>query len=278
MTADFTQGARKPIVGALGGPGTFASQAAQHLRALYPEWGEVRYAPTGDELWAALAAGRLDVLVQTAETDQGGFSAVHARLAAPDAGVYVIAEAVVPYGCALLAKPGTRLADVRQVLGHGSVQQCRQYLDAHLPRATVTIHGQNSMAAAEEVAAGDGSLALVGTRLTAETYGLAVLATDIDGGSVANFWALARRPDYADVPTRLYVAGRLGGDGALGDVIARLTGLGPRLRTVYARPSGQHLFEYDYVLAFAGAAERRAVEQALTPFPTLRLTGAFVAR
>jgi prephenate dehydratase len=190
----------------------------------------------------------------------------------------VIAEAVVPYGCALLAKPGTRLADVRQVLGHGSVQQCRRFLDEHLPHATVTMHGQNSMVAAEEVAVGDGSLALVGTRITAETYGLTVLGVDIDGGSVANFWALAIQPHYVDVPTRVIVAGRLAGDGELGDVIAHLTGLGPRLRTVYSQPSGQRLFEYDYVLSLTGAGERRAIQQALVPFPTLRLAGAFVAR
>jgi prephenate dehydratase len=265
-------------VGALGGPGTFASQAAAHLRGRYPEWGAVNYAPTGDELWAALAARRLDVLVQTAETDQHGFSAVHARIAGPAGRAYVIAEAVVPYACALLAKPGTRLADVRQVLGHGSIQQCRRFLDTHLPQATVIVHSQNSMAAAEEVAAGDGTLALVGTRITAELYGLAVLAPDIDGGSAANFWALALRPHYADVPTRVVVAGRLTGAGDLGDVINRLTALGPRLRTVYAQPSGQHLYEYDYVLAFDGAAERRAAEAVLTAYPSLRLAGAFVAR
>jgi prephenate dehydratase len=278
MTSETIEIPRRPIVGALGGPGTFASQAAEHLRARYPEWGEVCYASTGDDLWAALAAGRLDVLVQTAETDCNGFNGVHARLAAPDGPLYVIAEAVVPYACALLARPSTRLADVRRVLGHGSIQQCRRYLDEHLPQAAIVVHGENSMAAAGEVAEGDGSLAVVGTRITAELNGLAVLATDIDGGSVANFWAVATRPQFGEFPTRVIVAGRLTGDGELGDVIARLTGIGYRLRTVYSRPSGQRLFEYDYVLAFVGAGERGAVERALAPFPTLRLAGAFAAR
>src|SRR3954470_17432621 len=158
-----------PVVGALGGPGTFASQAAEHLRARYPEWGEIRYAATGDELWTALAAGQLDVLVQTAETDRNGFNAVHARIAAPDGPpLYVIAEAVVPYACALLARPGTRLADVRRVLGHGSLQHWPRDLVRHLPHAEIVVHGENSLAAAREVAEGDGSLAVVGTRITAE--------------------------------------------------------------------------------------------------------------
>ena len=276
--ADTTEVARRLVVGALGGPGTFASQAAEHLRARYPEWGEICYAPTGDELWTALAEGRLDVLVQTAETDRNGFNAVHARLAAPGAPYYVIAEAVVPYACALLGRPGTRLGDVRRVLGHGSIQQCRQYLAEHLPRAEIVVHGENSMAAAREVAEGDGTLAVVGTRITAELNGLVVLAADVDGGSMANFWALATRPCYSDLPTRVVVAGRLGGQGELGDVIGRLTDNGYRLRTVYSRPGGQRLFEYDYVLAFSGAGERGAVEQALAAFPTLRLAGAFAAR
>jgi prephenate dehydratase len=266
------------VVGTLGGHGTFASQATEHLCARYPEWGEVRYAPTVDDLWIALDAGRVDLLVQTAETDQHGFTAVHGRLAAPGATVYVIAEAVVPYACSLLVKPGTRLPDVRRVLGHGSIQQCRTYLDEHLPHAEIVVHAQNSLAAASEVAAGDGTLAVVGTRITAERHGLVELATNIDGGSVANFWALAARPYFSDTPTRLVIAGRSTGHGELGDVISGLASRGYRLRTVFSQSSGQHLFEYDCVLVLAGAGERRAVEAALGFLPAFRLAGAFEAR
>jgi hypothetical protein len=63
----------------------------------------------------------------------------------------------------------------------------------------------------------------------------------------------------------------------VGDLIGRLTGLGYRLRTVYARPSGERLFEYDYVLALVGAGERRAVEAAVGRFAGARLAGAFAA-
>ena len=61
------------------------------------------------------------------------------------------------------------------------------------------------------------------------------------------------------------------------DVPGRLE-CGHRLRTVYARPGGQHLFEYDYVLTFTGTGLLGFVEQAIAPFPTLRLAGAFAAR
>jgi prephenate dehydratase len=264
-------------VGTLGGPGTFAAQATEHLRAQHAWLGDVTYYAAMEEGWAALEAGAVDAIVFTAETDQTGFNEVHARVAAPGSRVYVVAEAQVPYACSLLAKPGTRLADVREVIGHGSIRQCRAWLAAHLPDARIVTHGQNSMAAAREVAAGDGTLVVVGTRITAELNGLAELAANIDGGSLGNWWTLALRPRYSEAPDRLIVAARCDGAGALGDLIASLTTLGHRLRTVYARPSGVRLFEYDYVLALTGAGGLAAVEAALAAFPGARLAGAFAA-
>ena len=262
-------------VGTLGGPGTFAAQATEHLRARHAWLGEVTYYPAMEEGWAALEAGGVDAIVFTAETDQTGFNEVHARVAAPGSRVCVIAEAQVPYACSLLAKPGTRLEAIREVIGHGSIRQCRGWLEAHLPEARIVTHGQNSMAAARDVAAGDGTLAVVGTRITGELNGLVELAGNIDAGSLGNWWALALAPRYSERPERLIVAGRFGGDGALGDLIGRLTGLDYRLRTVYARPSGARLFEYDYVLALVGAGERAAVEEAVGRFAGARLAGAF---
>jgi prephenate dehydratase len=266
-----------PQVGTLGGPGTFAAQATEHLRARHPWLGAVTYYPAMDEGFAALEVGAVAAIVFTAETDQTGFNDVHARIAVPGSRYHVIAEAAVPYACSLLARPGTALADVREVIGHGSIRQCQRWLAAHLPQARIVTHGQNSMAAALEVAAGDGTQAVVGTRTTAEINGLAVLATNIDDGSLGNWWALAVAPRFSDTPDRLIVAARCGGDGGLGDLAGALTALGHRLRTVYARPSGARLHEYDYVLALTGAGERRAVERALVAFPTARLAGAFNA-
>ncbi|HEY7066554.1 MAG TPA: prephenate dehydratase domain-containing protein [Chloroflexota bacterium] len=259
----------------LGGPGTFASQAAQRLGERRAEFGAVSYAPTMEDVWSALVAGRADVVVLTAETDQSGFNPIHGRVAAPGAQVYVVAEAAVPYACALLARPGTRLQDIRRVLGHGSIRQCQRFLAEHLPTAEVVTHGQNSMAAAREVAAGDGTLAVVGTRITAELNGLEILATNVDEGSLGNWWALALAPCYSDTPDRLIVAARCTGDGQLGDLIGGLTGRGWRLRTVYSQPSGQALFEHDYVLALTGGGDRGAVERVLAGYPTARLAGAF---
>src|SRR5207249_9463653 len=101
---------------------------------------------------------------------------------------------------------------------------------------------------------------------------------DIDGGSIANYFAFARKPIYADNPTRVVVAGRLGGDGELTKLIQGMARAGHGLLTVYSLVSGQALFEYDYVLRFGGLGRLSAVKDELSNFKTARLVGAFEAR
>jgi hypothetical protein len=65
----------------------------------------------------------------------------------------------------------------------------------------VRMHEKNSLAAAQEVLAADGATAVVGTELSAQSNGLAVLARDVDLGSVGAWWIMSRelrvspRPD-----------------------------------------------------------------------------------
>lgn len=265
-------------VGTLGGPGTFAHQATEHMRKLYPELGDVTYFPSMEDVWDALESRKVDVIVSTEQTSRLGFSEADRRVALPDSQIYVYAEAVVPYGCALLVKPGTRLQDLRAVYGHGSLRQCKAWLDANLPNVPTAVHEKNSVEAAKEVAAGDGTTAVVGTLLTAEMTGLVPLARDIDDGASGNWWALSLTPHFSERPDRLLVAGRFRGDGDLGDATTGLAKLGYRLRTAYAQPTGKALFEYDYLLSFLGQGELAAVQQELARIGSARLVAAYEAR
>ena len=57
---------------------------------------------------------------------------------------------------------------------------------------------------------------------------------DIDGGSIANYFAFARKPIYAENPTRVVVAGRFGGDGELTKLVQGMARAGYGLLTVYS--------------------------------------------
>lgn len=266
-----------PRVGVLGGPGTFASQAAHGLLELRPRLGGITYMPSGPHLWRALEDGGIQKAVITAETTRTGFGGLAGRLVPPVAPFFVNAEIAVPYDCSLLVRPGTTMQDIRRVLGHGSLEQCRPFLAHHLPDAEVVIHQENSLAAAREVAHGDGHLAVVGTAAAGRETGLVELAAGIDEGSLGNFWLVATEPDFSATPDRLVVAGRFPDDGSLTALIASLAAAGFHVRSTYAQASGAALFEYDHLLVFSRAGSLGSVQQALARVKGARLLGAFDA-
>jgi prephenate dehydratase len=264
---------------ALGGPNTFGGQAAQRLKELYPEFAEIAYFRTAEESmdWAHGSGDAACAPEQMRWT--GIHPGIHGHVSPPDSKIYVVAEVTHEYHACLLGKPGTRLEDVHEVQGHtGSVTQSEDWLREHVPQARVNIIDTSSHGAAQTVSESDGTIASIGTEDMGRQFGLEVLGRDIDGGSVANYWALSPRPLFSAAPTRVLVAGRIGADGSLTDLVTGLAQAGYRLHTVSAVPSGKTLYEYDYVLRFVGAGTLAAVQEALRRVPAARLAGAYEAR
>lgn len=232
-------------LGTLGSELTFAGQATAQLRLLRPgEYGDPSYLPTMDAVAAAVLAGELDAGVLTSETSRTACTDTAARILAGEP-LHVVDEIVVPYHCALLGRPGTTLADVRHVGGHGSIRQCRRFLAEQLPGAEVRIHELNSVAAGQEVLAGDGTSAVIGTLALGRELGLEVLAADVDDGAAGGWWALSSRPEWrADAD---HVVLRLDGSDELDEALGRAAAAGLRLRTVTNAPTGE-LFHYRYLV------------------------------
>lgn len=267
-------------LGALGGPVTFGGQAALLMKDLYPEFGEITFFPRSEEVATALREGRVDATVGPVETARADFMGrTMERLGRPNSRLYVLAEANHAYHCSLLVKPGTHLEKIRWVGGHtGSVSQCRGWLKEHLPNAEVVIVDTSSMGAADDVAKGDGTLASIGTPEAARFFGLEELSKEIDGSAVGCYWATSPQPLFSEAPSRVIVAGRLGGDGQLGDLVAALAGVGYRLLSAYGQASGSALFVYDYLLRFGGAGKLSDIQRELARLGSVRLIGAFEAR
>jgi prephenate dehydratase len=260
----------------LGGPGTFAGQGTAALRDRDPRYADapVTYFETIDDVWAALFEGSADEVVLGADTQRTGMAPDVIRwLAEREPPLHVNAEVVVPYGCLLLAKPGTELGHITRVLGHGSIQQCGAFLDANLPDASREIHRGNSMEAAKEVVAGDGTLAVVASRTTLELVpGLVVLRDGIDGNAAAAWWAIGATPRFATTADVAVLSGTLGA--GAGAVLADLTDGGWSLRSVHSMPTGRRLFEQSAVVVLTGDGLRPPT---IDPASGLRLTGAFPA-
>jgi prephenate dehydratase len=262
------------VVATLGGPGTFAGQATRALVTREPELGPVQYLSTMDEIWAAVSSGAVDSCVLTSEATSTGLTEIARKLLVPGTGLHVNGEIVVPYHCMLLGKPGTRLDQIRLVLGHGSLVHCRRYLAQRLPRAEVRMHEQNSLAAAAEVLSGDGDIAVVGTLASAEANGLAVLARDVDDGSVGAWWIMSRELRVSPRAGVLAVGVSAAAGGVMDDLLARTREAGLTLRGVAAVGDGR-IFSYDYLAVFRAPAPPAEPKGVLSGLPGIRLIGAF---
>jgi prephenate dehydratase len=239
-----------------------------------PTLGDVRYFPTMDEVWDSIAMGAVDSGILTADSTHTGLSEIASYLLDPDRRFYVNGEGVIPYHCMLLAKPGTTMDRIKRVLGHGSLAQCREFLAERLPSADVRMHEQNSLSAAQEVLSGDGDLAVVGTELSAQKNGLAILERDIDRGSVGAWWVLSRELHEVPQPDVVVVGVSSSKPESLTDLLVRMRELNLSPRGIAARNAGA-VFRYDYLAVFAGNRLSRPASEVLDGLPGCRLLGAF---
>jgi prephenate dehydratase len=265
---------------ALGGPHTFNGKAATLLRQRYDLFDEIVYLPTSEAVMTAAVEGEVDAACAPEQMSLNGFHpGMISKMVAPEPRLYVIAEAARPYGCSLLGKPGTDIEQIRSISGHnGSIAHSRKWLEANLPWAEIHVVDTHSDVAAREVLRSDGSRASVGDAELARQYGLVELAAEIDGGAAVNYWAVSRQAVFAERPDRVVVVGRFGNDRSLSTLIEVLSGGGYRIVTACPHASGRAIYEYDYVLRFAGTGTLGDVEKIVSGFDSVRIAGAWNLR
>lgn len=258
-------------LGTLGSSATFAGEATDAIRARHPAFSALQYFKSMDDGWDELAKGVVDAVVLGVErTGQA-----HHGAAVATRGFYVMDMMALPLLCNLYVKPGTRRKSIRKVTGHGSIMQCIPWLDANLPGVPREKHALNSVEAAKDVLAGDGTSAVVGSRsLIQAVPGLDVLAERIDDGSLANWWLVSAKPHFSERPATIVIDGAFGPDGGLGGLIAAVQGAGYQLATIASFPVSHGLSTYLYLARFHGQGERAKVESVIAPF-SARLAGAF---
>lgn len=180
----------------------------------------------------------------------------------------ICAEALVPVEFALLARPGTQLADVKQVGGHPVAQpQCRRWLAANLPQAEWQPAASNSDAAMQ-VAEGRLDAALAGA-FAAELYGLVALVTDVhDRDEAVTRFVAVRLP--GELPQRsgadkTSVVAFLADDhpGALMDILGQFSFRDVNLTRIESRPTGDGIGRYFFFIDCEGHVAQARVGEAL---------------
>ena len=157
-----------------GEPGANSHQAClQH----YPDWEPVPCA-SFEDVFATVEGGDADLaMIPIDNSIAGRVADIHHFL--PGSNLYIVGEHFARIQFALMALPGASLDSIRTVHSHvHALGQCRKVIREHGLRAVIS--GDTAGAAREVAEAGDLSQASISPPLAAETYGLEILANDVE--------------------------------------------------------------------------------------------------
>lgn len=154
---------------------------------------------------------------------------------------------------ALLAKPGTNLENIREIVSHEqAIGQCSEFLRNH-PHINVTIV-ENTAAAAKLVSVSDRTdLAALSSRACAELYGLRVLSENVQnhGFNYTRFICISKQLEiYPGANKISLIAAVNHRPGALHQILAKFAALGVNLTKLESRPIGGKDFEFLFYFDF----------------------------
>ncbi len=252
-------------LGYLGPEGTFTGEAARAcLGGLYGE--EVPFATVEETIMAA-QTGEVDrALVPIENSIEGSVNATLDTLAF-EADLFIQAELVLPVRHVLMARPGTRPEDVKAVASHPhAAAQCRASLARLLPGAG-RVAANSTSEAASLAANSEGGLAALGNRLSAEIYGLEIIARDLEDhpGNRTRFALLGREkmPPTGRDKTSMVCFIHANQPGSLLQILQEFAYRYIDLTKIESRPTKAILGEYCFFIDCVGHESEEAVAAAL---------------
>lgn len=148
----------------------------------------------------------------------------------------------------LLAKPGTKFEDIREVFSHEqALNQCAAYLEKLGPNVKIT-RCENTAMAAQAVAASERSdVAAISSHNCADLYGLKCLEADIQdrGNNYTRFICISRKLEIYPGADKTSIMMTLPHrPGSLCKVLSRFYSLGLNLIKLESRPIPERDFEF----------------------------------
>ncbi|HEX9308565.1 MAG TPA: prephenate dehydratase [Anaeromyxobacter sp.] len=236
----------------LGPPGTFSEEAV--ARCDLSRGDEPAPYPTFADAYEALRRREVEGALLPIENSIEGSVGATLDLLVHEPGPLIRREVLLPVHQHLLARPGTRLADVKRVLSHPQpIGQCSRFLRERLPG--VSLEPSHSTAdAARKIAAGEPDAAAIGSRAAAQRFGLTVLAESIQDvlENVTRFVLLAEADEAPTGRDRTSIAFTLDRDrpGGLYDVLGEFARWKINLSKVESRPMKEALGHYVFFIDF----------------------------
>lgn len=263
-------------IGFLGPSGTFTEEALLTQEDLRGD--ELLALESIPEVLRAAEVGEIDLGFVAIENAIEGTVTVTQDVLAFTSDLLIQREVVIPVQLHLLARPGTRLEDVRTVMSfpHAS-GQCRTFLEAQLPEASLA--ATNSTADAARLLGeglgdgGDGAAAAIATRRAAELYGLEVLAGDIEDhpDNATRFVVVAKHvvpPPTGHDKTSIVVYQRADTPGSLLGILQEFAARAINLTKLESRPTRKALGDYCFLVDLEGHISDEIVADAMRSLKT----------
>lgn len=182
------------MIGYLGPSGTFSHMAAQQYTGRNEPLTEFA---TIYALLLGVAAGQVERAIVPIENSIEGSVNTTLDTLAFDTDLYITDEYILPVTENLLGKPGIAKDQIQKIISHPQpIGQCSKMLSHDFPDVEIGFT-ESTARAAEIVAAGDGSVAMIGPAGCAEIYGLNVLAANCNDiqNNATRFVVVAKKPN-----------------------------------------------------------------------------------
>ena len=225
---------------------------------------EVCYSSFVDML-TDVEAGRIDYAMFPVENTTTGIIARtydHFR----NYNIHVVGEVVVPIRECLIANPGTKLEDIREVYSHPeALSQCQE-LFVKYPWMEPHAHEDTALSVSYIRDLGDHTKAALASELAAETYGMEILEEHVQDNEVnmTRFFCMTSHvvyPENADkVSIRMVTEHK---PGSLYNALGIFAALNINVLKLESRPIFGRVFEYCFYLDFDGNLRDPDVEEAI---------------
>lgn len=256
---------------------TYLGPAGTYTHAAALQWfgKDAQWQPTADiaDIFAAVESGRADYGVVPVENSSEG-SVIPTLDAFNGSTLQINGELLLRIRQCLLARAGTALGDIKQIVSHQqSLGQCRQWLADKLPGVEKVSVSSNAEAA--RLAAQQAGIAAIAGKTAAEIYGLQVLVEGIEDSAdnTTRFLLLSREATMQSTgrdKTSLIISAH-NEPGTLFRALEPFHRFGVNLTKLESRPSRKAAWSYSFYVDCDGHVNDSKVQQALHALKSVAL-------
>ena len=259
--------------------GTYTEEAA----LLYNPHTDLQPFPTIAAVFLAVSSGITDQGVVPIENSLEGSVTYTLDLLISQSLLSIFKEIVLPIEHFLMAKPGTRAADIQVIYSHPqALAQCRNFLERCFPQGQ-QVASLSTVAAVVDMKASSLCAAAIAPRRAAALHDVEIIGQNIQDNpiNVTRFVVLARQdhPPTGRDKTSICFSFREDLPGLLYRALGEFAERNINLAKVESRPTKQSLGQYIFLIDCEGHRQDRLVKEAIealaTQTSTLKVLGSY---